>query len=139
MKFLFTFYMVILSFVGYGQSILGYWQTFDDKTNEKKAVVEIYKTDGHYFAKIVESYVSDKNAVCETCKGERKGQPIIGLVIIESLKKDGSQFNSGIILDPENGKTYKCHLELVDNKKLKVRGYLGVSLFGRTQYWIRKE
>lgn len=121
-----------------GQSILGQWETFDDHTNKKKAIVEIYENNNLYFAKIVESFVSEKDAICETCKGIRKGQPITGLVIVENIRKDGKEFNDGTIMDPENGKTYKCYLELVDDNKLKVRGYLGLSLFGRTQYWKRK-
>jgi uncharacterized protein (DUF2147 family) len=128
-----------LSLTANGQTIVGLWETFDDKTKEKKAVIEVYKTNNRYFAKIVENYVSEENAICDTCKGTKKGQPIIGLVIIENIKKDGDEFNGGTILDPENGKTYKCYLELIDNNKLKVRGYLGFSLFGRTQYWIRKK
>jgi len=55
------------------------------------------------------------------------------------VQKDGDEFNGGTILDPENGKTYKCYLELLSKNKLKVRGFLGFSVFGRTQYWIRKE
>jgi len=138
MKFLCTLLLTTLSFISYGQSIIGQWETFDDETNEKKAVIEIYKANNLYFAKIIESYVSEKNALCETCKGSRKGQPIIGLVIIENIKKDGDEYNDGIIIDPENGKTYSCYLELINNNKLKVRGYLGFSLLGRTQYWMRK-
>jgi len=128
-----------LSLTSHGQSIIGQWETFDDETEEKKSVIEIYKTNNLYFAKIVESFVSEKNAVCETCTGTSKNKPIIGLIIIENLTKDGDEFNGGTIMDPENGKTYKCYLKLINNTKLKVRGYLGVSLFGRTQYWIRKE
>ena len=60
-------------------------------------------------------------------------------MIIENLKQDGNKFDSGTIMDPNNGKTYKCHIELTDNNKLKVRGYLGFSVFGRTQFWTRKE
>ena len=72
-------------------------------------------------------------------KGSKKGQKIKGLVIIEDIKKDGDEYNDGTILDPENGKEYKCYLELEEPNKLKVRGYLGFSLLGRTQYWIRKK
>ena len=139
MKHLCIIFIMALSFTAHGQSIIGRWKTFDDKTNEIKAVVEIYKSNNLFFAKIIESYVSEKNAVCETCKGTRKGKPIIGLIIIENIKKDGDEFNDGTIIDPENGKSYKCSLELIGNNKLKVRGYIGFSLFGRTQYWIRKE
>jgi len=139
MKHFYIFFIMALSLTSHGQSIIGQWETFDDETEEKKSVIEIYKTNNLYFAKIVESFVSEKNAVCETCTGTSKNKPIIGLIIIENLTKDGDEFNGGTIMDPENGKTYKCYLKLINNTKLKVRGYLGVSLFGRTQYWIRKE
>ncbi|MGB6267945.1 MAG: DUF2147 domain-containing protein, partial [Olleya sp.] len=120
-------------------NIIGQWVTYDDETKEKKAIIEIYKSNNLYFAKIVKSFVGDYNAICETCKGAKKGKPIIGLIIIENIKKDGNEFNGGTILDPENGETYKCNLKLVNNNKLKVRGLLGFSIFGRTQYWLRKE
>tara|TARA_R110002073_G_scaffold139232_3_gene289469 strand:- start:22568 stop:22990 length:423 start_codon:yes stop_codon:yes gene_type:complete len=138
-KYLYILLFIALGSATYGQSIIGKWETFDDETTEKKAIIEIYKKNNLFFAKIVESYDSEKSAVCETCKGIKKGKPIIGLVIIEDIKKEGDEFKGGTILDPENGKTYKCYLELINKNKLKVRGFLGFSLFGRTQYWIRKE
>ncbi len=139
MKYLYIFFLITLSITTNAQTIVGQWETYDDKTKKKKAVIEVYQTNNIYFAKIVKSFTSEKNAICETCKGINKNKPIIGLVIIENIKKDGKEFNSGSILDPENGETYKCYLKLINNNKLKVRGYLGFSLFGRTQYWIRKE
>lgn len=139
MKYLSIFFILILSITANGQTIVGQWETFDDKTKEKKAIIEIYQKDNHYFAKIVKSFIGEENAICETCKGTNKDKPIIGLVIIENIKEDGNEFNGGTILDPENGETYKCYLKLETKNKLKVRGYLGVPLFGRTQFWIRKE
>ena len=139
MKFLYIIFITTLGITTYGQGVIGRWETYDDETHEKKALIEIYKTNDVYFAKIVESYVEGTNVRCESCKGAKKDQPIKGLVIIESLKKDDNEFNGGTILDPENGKTYKCYLELVETNKLKIRGYLGFSLLGRTQYWMRKE
>jgi len=130
---------MVLSLAMNAQTITGQWETYDDKTNEKKAVIEIYQTDDLYFAKIVEKFVGEKNATCESCEGTKKNQPIIGLVIIEDIKKEGDEFSGGTILDPESGKIYKCYLELVEDNKLKVRGYLGFSVFGRTQYWVRKQ
>jgi len=121
-----------------GQTIIGQWETYDDKTKEKTAVIEIYQTDNLYFGKIVKSFSLEKNALCENCKGINKNKPIIGLVIIENIKKDGNEFNGGTVLDPDNGETYKCYLKLINNK-LEVRAYLGFSLLGRTQYWVRKE
>ncbi len=135
----FILILLLTSKVCQGQDILGQWTTYDDQTKKKKGVVEIYEKNDHYFAKIIKSYDSESNAVCETCTGNKKGKPIIGLEIIENLKQDGAEYKGGTIMDPENGKTYSCYLNLVSKNKLKVRGYLGVSLFGRTQYWIRKE
>ncbi|WP_066223400.1 DUF2147 domain-containing protein [Formosa haliotis] len=139
MKYLFLLVVLMLSLSVNAQSILGTWETYDDKTNEKKALIEIYQTGDAYFAKIVDKYIGDKNSVCEKCEGDKKNKPIIGLVIIENLKKDGKEYNGGSILDPESGDEYSCYVKLVDNNKLKVRGFLGMALLGRTQYWLRKE
>jgi uncharacterized protein (DUF2147 family) len=63
---------------------------------------------------------------------------VIGLKILWDLQKDGDAWSGGTILDPENGKTYKCLLSLEEGgEKLKVRGFIGLSLLGRTQYWLR--
>lgn len=68
----------------------------------------------------------------------QKGPPLIGLRFMWNLKKDGSEWSGGSVFDPKSGKTYRCFVETLDDgKRLKVRGYLGVSLLGRTQYWIR--
>ena len=139
MKYLLLVVALFLTTTALGQTITGEWETYDDETNENKALIEIYQTGDRYFAKIVKSYISDNTAICVNCPGAKKDTPIAGLVIIEDLKKDGDEYNDGEILDPENGKTYSCYVELVDDNKLKVRGFLGVSLFGRTQYWRRKQ
>lgn len=139
MQYFLLFLSFLLSTSISAQSIIGQWVTYDDHSQEKKAVIEIYTQDNLYFAKIVESYDNSKSGFCETCKGEKYGQAIIGLVIIEDLKKDGEEYNEGTILDPDNGEVYNCYVELIEPNKLKVRGYIGISIFGRTQYWLRKE
>lgn len=139
MKQLIFLLLLSFSFSIHAQSIVGEWQTFDDTTKEKKAVIEIYKKNQHYFAKIVNTVNGKTNAVCTECKDDKKGKPILGLVIIENMKNNGKKYDGGTILDPESGETYNCQLELIHIKKLKVRGYFGFSLFGRTQYWFRKE
>lgn len=139
MKYLLLAAVLLLTTTAIGQTITGEWETYDDVTNENKALIEIYQTGDRYFAKIVKSYISDNTALCENCPGAKKGTPIAGLVIIEDLKKDGDEYNDGEILDPENGKTYNCYVELEGAHKLKVRGYIGLALFGRTQYWRRKK
>jgi|TARA_R110000822_G_scaffold309005_1_gene437725 hypothetical protein len=59
-----------------GQIIIGKWETFDDKTNEKKAIVEIYNKYNLYFAKIIGTFIGPKNATCQNCKGTKKDKPI---------------------------------------------------------------
>lgn len=130
---------ILCSAVAYGQSIIGQWETYDDKTNEKKAIIEIYTVGDLYFAKIVKSYSSPENSLCNSCKGDKRNKPIIGMDFIENLKKEGDVFKGGTIMDPENGETYNCFIKLLNKNKLKVRGYMGIALFGRTQYWRRKK
>ena len=74
-----------------------------------------------------------------TVTGDQKGQPVIGLRILWDLQKDGDGWSGGTILDPASGKTYKCLVSVEDGgTKLKVRGFIGVSVLGRTQYWSRE-
>ena len=80
-----------------------------------------------------------KHSVCNQCEDDNYNKPIIGLVIIKNLIEDDGEYNDGTILDPNNGKSYKCYLELIGNNKLKLRGYIGFSILGRTQYWQRKK
>ncbi len=124
-----------------GQSILGIWQTIDDKTKKPASYVEIYEVNQTLFGRVTEIIKegSDPNAVCESCTGDRKDQPIVGMDILEGLTKQGNQWTGGTILDPENGKTYQCYIEMVSEDKLKLRGYIGLALIGRTQYWYRKK
>jgi len=118
------------------QEVFGKWKTIDDQSGEAKSVVEIYEEDGKLYGKIVDIINPDRrDALCTQCEGNDKDQPILGLQIIRGLEKDGDEYNGGKILDPESGKLYKCYIELIDNNKLKVRGYIGFSLLGRTQYW----
>ena len=81
----------------------------------------------------------DPDNLCRKCEGARKDQPIVGMTILWGLKKDGDQYSGGEILDPKNGKIYRAKMKLVDNgAKLEVRGFIGVSLFGRSQTWVRE-
>jgi uncharacterized protein (DUF2147 family) len=122
----------------YSQSVIGKWKTIDDETGEAKSIVEVFSKSGKIYAKVVEILDhSNKNSVCKKCSGEDKNKSILGLTIIKGLSKDGSEYNSGEILDPKNGKLYKCALSLESKDKLKIRGYIGFSLLGRTQYWHR--
>ncbi|RXG16852.1 DUF2147 domain-containing protein [Leeuwenhoekiella aestuarii] len=120
------------------QDVTGKWKTIDDETGEAKSIVEIYKQDGKVYGKIAEILNKDRqDAKCVDCPGSDRGKPIQDLVIIKGLEKDGDEYNDGKILDPQSGKLYKCLIELENPDKLKVRGYIGFSLLGRTQYWTR--
>ncbi|MCT4629089.1 DUF2147 domain-containing protein [Winogradskyella sp.] len=122
---------------GSAQNILGKWKTIDDETGKEKSIVEIYEDKGKIYGKIVELINPLKeNPKCSQCKGERKDQPIKDMVIIEGLEKDDDVYEGGTILNPENGKEYKCRLKIEDDKDtLQVRGYIG--FFYKTQYWKR--
>lgn len=142
MKILF---ITIVSFLGYislnAQSPIGTWKTIDDKSGKEKSYVKIYETkSGKLQGEVVKILTPGKeNAKCTECEGERKNKPIKGMVIMWGLEKDGDEWNDGHILDPNSGKQYKCYIKLIDKNKLEVRGYLGFSLLGRTQTWIRVE
>ncbi|PIF01817.1 MAG: hypothetical protein CR965_01310 [Paludibacter sp.] len=130
--------LVTVSFSVNSQSILGKWKTIDDKTGKAKSIVEIYQQKGKIYAKIID--VLDKklkNSKCVKCSGKGKNKPLIGLVVIKGLKKDGKEWKGGTILDPKSGKKYKCYITLESKNKLKVRGFIGFALLGRTQYWYR--
>jgi uncharacterized protein (DUF2147 family) len=70
-------------------------------------------------------------------ENSKQNQPIIGLVILKNFRFDDDEWQEGTIYDPESGKTYDCNLTLKDKNTLRVRGYIGISLFGRTEKWTR--
>lgn len=120
------------------QSIFGKWKTIDDETGNEKSIVEIYNVNGKAYAKILKILEKGKeDKVCDLCKDDKKNKPIKGMVIINGLSKDGEEWNDAKILDPKTGKEYKCYITLEDKNKLKVRGYIGFALIGRTQYWTK--
>ncbi|MGB0789145.1 MAG: DUF2147 domain-containing protein [Marinirhabdus sp.] len=139
-KTLFTLAMLIVAPLAIiAQDVTGKWKTIDDETGQAKSIVEIYKKSGKVYGKVIKILDKDKkNSVCEECTGADKDKPVLGLVILKGLKKDGDEYNGGKILDPANGKIYKCYIELEGPNKLKVRGYIGFSVLGRTQYWYRQ-
>lgn len=122
-------------------SPVGKWKTIDDETNKEKSIVEVYESGGKLYGKIVQ-LLQEKDGgagkLCEKCTGSDQNKPLIGMVFLKDLKKEGDEYSGGTIMDPNNGKTYKCKLELdAGGQKLKVRGFIGFSLLGRTQVWQR--
>lgn len=128
----------VMSFNAQSQNVLGKWKTVDDETGQAKSIVEIYEKSGKIYGKIIDIVNPEKRkSLCTKCSGENKNAPILGLIIIKDLVKDGDEYSGGKILDPSKGEEYKCLIALEGKDKLKVRGFVGVSIFGRTQYWFR--
>lgn len=123
-------------------SPVGVWQTIDDKTDKPKALVEITQdSDGTLSGKVVKGLNPNDNPDrrCTECTDDRRGQKILGMTIIRDMKREGDGWAAGNILDPENGKVYKCKMHLEDGgRKLVVRGFIGFSLLGRSQTWNRQ-
>lgn len=128
----------------YAADLTGLWQTTDDHSGKPRSLVRIAESGGEYNAVVEKGLLPTDTgeAVCDKCTDERKGQKIIGMTIAKHLKKtaNGTVYDSGEILDPENGKTYKCKMTLSPNgNELEVRGFIGFSLLGRSQTWKRVE
>lgn len=122
---------------------VGLWQNIDDETGKPKALIRITESNGvlqGQIEKLFRAPNEDQNPKCDKCTDARKDKPVVGMVILTGLKKDGSEYAGGEILDPNNGKVYKSKLELTDGgKKLKMRGYIGMPMLGRTQTWVRQD
>ena len=125
------------------ESPVGLWRTIDDKTGKEKSLVRIVEANGELRATIEKLFREpheEPNPNCDKCPGERKNKPVLGMMIMTGLKKSGSEYDGGEILDPANGKTYRVKMWTAEGgKKLNVRGFIGVSLLGRTQVWVREE
>ena len=139
-KIILTFLLAIYGLTLNSQSIFGKWISKNDKTGEVDSVIEVYKENEKAYAKIVEILDPKKqNSICTLCRNELRNKKILGLNILTGLKQNGTEWSGGNILDPRNGKIYDCFIKLINSNKLKVRGYIGISLFGKTTYWERSK
>lgn len=138
-KLLLTANALLFVIFVFAQSPIGTWKTVDEETGQPKSHIQIYKAkDGTLNGKVTKILTPGKeHSKCEECKGDKKDQPITGMEILNGLSKKGDKWKGGTILDPENGKEYKCLMELKDENTLDVRGFVGFALIGRTQTWHR--
>ncbi len=122
----------------YSQSAGGTWKTIDDKTGEAKSHVEVYEKNGKLYGKVVKLLLSAPDSKCDECKGDRKGKPVLGMLIVEGLSFSEGKWKNGNIMDPENGNFYGCTLWLETGKpdELRVKGIHWTGL-SRTQTWYR--
>lgn len=122
---------------------VGKWRTIDDATGKVKSVVEISDAgNGTVQARVLQVLDSEKgpHPLCDACKGANHNKPIEGMVIAWGLRHEGNTWDGGKIMDPKNGKVYSAKMTPIDGgRKLEVRGYMGFSLLGRTQTWLREE
>jgi uncharacterized protein (DUF2147 family) len=121
----------------------GVWKSIDDKTKKERSIIRITEFNGEFkgvVEKVFDQPGDDPAHLCKECKDERKDKPIVGMTILWGLKKDGAGWSGGEILDPKNGKIYRAKMSLSeDGRRLNVRGFIGVSLIGRTQTWWREQ
>lgn len=118
----------------------GTWKQIDDTTHKPKSIIQIIEVNGTYKGQVLKVLQSDDgpHPVCKKCDGERHNKPVEGMTIMWGVTRNGDVWDGGKILDPKSGKIYKVKLSLSNNgNDLKVRGYIGFSLFGRTQVWHR--
>lgn len=122
---------------------VGLWKSIDDQSGKPKSLIRISESNGELRGKIEKLFrdpSEEQNPKCDKCEGANKDQPIIGMTIIRGMKPDGAEYAGGEILDPASGKVYQSKMALTeDGKKLNVRGYIGMPMFGRTQTWVREE
>lgn len=137
-KIFLTLVLLTISISINSQTIFGKWTSKNDDTGEIDSIIEVYEIEGKAFAKIIGIKDAERQtAVCDLCNGENKNKPILGLNILTGLEKDDDEWSGGEILDPRNGKIYKCYIQLENPDKLKIRGYIGFSFIGKTAYWER--
>lgn len=142
LSLLLCFLTVFSYFAHADNSPVGLWKTIDDSTGKPRSLIRISDKNGELFATVEKGLLpSDKpNDTCDKCEGARKDKPLIGMMIMDGMKAKGDIYEGGHILDPDNGKVYKCKIKLDSTgKQLDVRGFIGVSLFGRSQIWMREE
>lgn len=132
--------LIFISLATHAQEVTGKWKTIDDETGEPRSIVDIYEKGGKLYGKVsklIRTPGEDPDPVCSECDedDDRYNKKVIGMEILRGLTKnsDGS-YEGGTILDPKNGKIYRCKI-WIEGKDLKLRGYLGP--FYRTQTWLR--
>lgn len=131
-----TFFYLPLAFA---YSPVGTWTTIDDKTGQKRAEVRLeLQENGELTGKILKVYKQKGDTgVCKNCPGSFKNKPIKGLTFLWGLqKKRPGLWTGGHVLDAKSGKIYNAKITVKENR-LYLRGYMGLSMLGRTQVWVR--
>jgi uncharacterized protein (DUF2147 family) len=141
-----AFLLVVLAFVSavHAQQLspalkaaVGGWQVIDEQGKDG-GQVETYLVDGRLFGKVTKSRPErPPNETCAKCPGELRNRPVLGMVIIRDFTPHGDTWAGGTVLDPKTGKVYHGKIWSVGEDKLRLRGFVGISLLGRTETWTR--
>jgi len=117
-------------------AILGIW--FNE---EKDAKIKVYKENGKFYGKIVWHKTGDGISLYDENNPDEELQKRkkLGLIILNDFDFDDGQWEDGTIYDPKSGKTYSCVIKMQKDGSLNVRGYIGISLIGRTTHWTKAE
>jgi uncharacterized protein (DUF2147 family) len=122
-------------------SPVGRWRTYEAGTNELRSIVEITQVGGEMQGKVVERFPppgDPTGGLCVNCQGDLKNKPVLGMIILWGVKREGDGWGGGTILAPQSGNTFSVKLQLEDQgRKLQVRAFVGSPMFGQTQSWLR--
>jgi len=135
-----TLFLLLIIISMNAQTVFGKWNSRDKKTGKIDSVVEIYEKDDQLFAKIIDIKDPElRDGLCTKCKGSKKDKPALGMNILYKLTPKNDKWIGGYGLDPRTGNYFNVYIKLIKPNKIKVRGYAGIPLFGKTVYWDRVE
>ena len=119
------------------KNAIGHWQVVNSD-GMPGGKVETYIEGGQVFGRVTEVRPGrTPKDVCDKCSGAYKNQPILGMVNMRGFHPEGDDWVGGTVIDPENGKEYKGKIWAVGAGTLHMRGFVGISLLGRTESWVR--
>ncbi len=119
------------------QSAIGHWQIVNGD-GKPGGQADIYLVGGKLFGRVTQVRPGRTPIdVCVKCSGEFKNQLILGMVFLRNFRPEGDDWVDGTVVDPENGKEYKGKIWAVGPDKVSLRGFIGISLLGRTETWAR--
>lgn len=107
-------------------------------TEDKSGVIEISKSGELYQGKVVGGEKQGDGLDSKNPDPALRNRELMGMVVLKNLKVEGGKFVGGEVYDPNSGNTYKAKAELMEDGRLKLRGFIGISLFGRNEIWTRE-